>query len=252
MSVDSAKGSGTVSAKFTINSEHFNCTFRVTVPAGPATLTDLLPIARSLSDAIVHATVRSIQESGEKVSCTSGCSACCNNLVAVSQVEAKRVGEIVDQLPEPRRSVVRGRFAEARDHLDRAGLLEQLQTPERCTADDYASLVGRYFSEGIACPFLEQQSCSIYEERPLSCREYLVASPPPLCARLNSAGVRRVNLPFTVFNAVARVGNPSEGELSEKWVPLILAPEWAKTHTEQPEAKPGLELLQELVAHFNG
>lgn len=251
MSVDPAKNSGTVSATFTIRDEHFNCSFRVTVPAGPATLTDLLPIARSLSDAIVQATVRTVEEAGEKISCASGCGACCNNLVAVSQVEATRISEVVEQLPEPRRGVVLRRFSEARDQLEQAGLLEQLQMPERCTANDYARLVGEYFSQSIPCPFLEQQSCSIYEERPLGCREYLVTSPPPLCARVGSEGVRRVKLPFTVVNAIARVGNPSQGELSEKWVPLVLAPEWAKTHTEPPETKPGLELLQELLAHIN-
>jgi Fe-S-cluster containining protein len=251
MSVDPAAKSSTVSATFTISDESFNCSFRVTVPAGPATLADLLPIARSLSDAIVQATVTTVEQAGEKISCGNGCSACCNILIAVSEVEAQRISDLVQALPEPRKGVVLRRFSEARDQLERASLLEPLQTPERCTKADYARLDDEYFRLGVPCPFLEQQSCSIYEERPLTCREHLVTSPPALCAQVGSTGVRKVKLPFTVFNAIARVGVPSQGALSEKWVPLILAPEWAKTHTEPPEIKPGLELLQELLAHAN-
>ena len=252
MSVDPAAKSDTVSATFTISDESFNCSFRVTLPAGSATLADLLPIARSLSDAIVQATTTTVEQAGEKISCGSGCGACCNNLIAVSQVEAKRISDVVQALPEPQKGTVLRRFSEARDRLERASLLEQLEMPERCTKDEYARLVGEYFRLGIACPFLAQQSCSIYEERPLTCREHLVTSPPSLCAQLGSEGVRKVKLPFAVFNAMARVGIPSQGALSEKWVPLILAPEWAKTHTAPPEIKPGLELLQELLAHVNG
>ena len=251
MTVNVAKKSGLVSAKFTIESEHFSCSFRVSVPSGSTTLADLLPIARSLSDAIVQQTARAVRDSGEQISCTSGCGACCRNLVAITEVEARRIGDVLVRLPEPRRSTVLGRFSEARDQLDRAGLLQQLQSPEHCTPDDYSSLVGTYFSQGIACPFLEQESCTIYDERPLGCREYLVTSSPALCARLDSTGVCKVKLPFTVFNAVARVGNPSQGAFCEKWVPLILAPQWAKTHPEQPEPRPGLELLQELLGHLN-
>ncbi len=40
----------------------------------------------------------------------------------------------------------------------------------------------RYFHLGIACPFLEDESCSIHADRPISCREYLVTSPAVNCA----------------------------------------------------------------------
>ena len=40
-------------------------------------------------------------------------------------------------------------------------------------------ILGReYFQLGIPCPFLEEESCSIYHDRPITCREYLVTSPP--------------------------------------------------------------------------
>ena len=238
-------------ADFTIEGEHFRLTFRVTVPAGPVEVSDLLPVARALSDAVVRETCQVVEEAGEKISCTRGCGACCRNLVAISEVEARRIRDAVAKLPEPRCSTVRARFAEARQRLERAGLLEKLQAADLWTSADYTALVGIYFQQGIPCPFLEEESCSIYEERPITCREYLVTSPPEYCARLGSEGVRRVRLPLRVFNAVARWQVPPQGHFLERWVPLILAPEWAEAHPDDPPPKPGLELLRELLAHLS-
>jgi Fe-S-cluster containining protein len=239
------------SADFTIEGEHFRLTSRVTVPAGPARLSDLLPVARALSDAVVRETCRAVEGAGEKVSCASGCGACCRNLVAISEVEARRIREVLDKLPEPRRSTVRARFAEARQRLEQAGLLEKLQAAEEWTEADYQALVGTYFQQGIPCPFLEDEACSIYEERPITCREYLVTSPPEYCARLGSEGVRRVRLPLRVFNAVARWQVPPQGHFLERWVPLILAPQWAEAHPNEPPPRPGPELLRELLDHLS-
>jgi Fe-S-cluster containining protein len=235
------------SAEFTVEGGHFRLTARVLVPAGPARVSDLLPVARALSDAVVRATCQEVEGVGEKISCTRGCGACCRNLVAISEVEARRIGDVVEQLPEPRRSTVRARFAEARQRLERAGLLEKLQAADQWTDADYTALVVTYFRLGIPCPFLEEESCSIYQERPITCREYLVASPAEYCTRLDSAGVRRVRLPLRVFNAVARWQVPPQEHFLERWVPLILAPEWAEAHPDDPPPRPGPELLRELL-----
>lgn len=239
-----------VSAEFTIEGEDFRLTSRVTVPAGPTRVSDLLPVARALSDAVVRETSQAVEGAGEKVSCKKGCGACCRNLVAISEVEARRIRAVVEQLPEPRRDTIRARFSEARERLERAGLLDELQAVHRVTSEDYSTLVGTYFQERIACPFLEDESCSIYDERPITCREYLVTSPPEHCARLGSEGVRRVRLPLRVFNAVARWQVPPPEHFLERWVPLILAPEWAAAHPDDPPPKPGPELLRELLDHL--
>src|SRR5262249_61904401 len=99
-------------------------------------------------------------------------------------------------------------------------------------------------------PFLEEESCSISQERPITCREYLVTSPAENCAKLGDAGVRRVRLPLRVFNAVARWQVPPQEHFLERWVPLILAPEWAEAHPEDPPPRPGPELLRDLLDHL--
>jgi Fe-S-cluster containining protein len=250
MTPESSKPPQMTNVEFAIKGEHFCLQSRVTVPAGPARLSDLLPMARALSDAVVRETCRAVEEEGEKISCRKGCGACCSNLVAISEVEARRIRDLVEGLPEPRRSVIRARFAEARQRLEQAGLLETLSEPERWTAEVYAELVGIYFAQDIPCPFLEEGSCSIYDERPITCREYLVTSPPEYCARLGSEGVKRVPLPLRVFPAVARWQVPPTEHFLERCVPLILAPEWAEAHPENPPPKPGPELLRELLSYL--
>jgi Fe-S-cluster containining protein len=236
-----------VTADFTIEGDNFRLSSRVTVPAGPTRTTDLLPFARALADAVVGQACRAAEAAGEPIACKKGCGACCKNLVAISEVEARRIRAVVEALPEPRRTEIQARFAAARQRLEQAGLLDTLQASDRITAEEYAALVGTYFQQGIDCPFLEEGACSIYAERPITCREYLVTSPPEYCGRPGSEGVRRVPLPLRVFNAVARWQVPPGEHLLERWVPLILAPEWAEAHPEEPPPLSGPELLRDLL-----
>jgi len=235
----------------TLEGEEFSLSFEATVPAGATTVGEMLPLARALADTIVGEAVRLVQEAGESISCTSGCGACCRSLVAISQPEARDLHDLVAALPEARRAVVQQRFRLARRRLEAAGLLDQMRDFDSWTDADYQSMVGAYFALGIACPFLEQESCSIYARRPITCREFLVTSPPRLCARQDSGGMKQVRLPLRLFNAVARWQVPAQGEFMERWVPLILALDWAAAHPDDAPPRPGPALLEELVRCIN-
>src|SRR5262249_43913345 len=148
----------------------------------------------------------------QPISCRKGCGACCRQAVPITTVEARRLRELVDELPEPRRSEVQARFAEARRRLTEAGLLEKLLYPEQWTEGEARTLGVAYFQQAIACPFLESESCSIYHDRPMACREYLVTSPAENCSRPTAEGVRCLPLPFSVWKAVARLDEaPASG-----------------------------------------
>ena len=241
----------TRSVQFTVEGDHFKLQAQVTVPCGSIHVSDLLPFARGLSDQIVGESVKSVGEAGLKISCKKGCGACCRNLVAISEVEARRIRNVVEELPEPRRSEIRTRFAVARQRLEKAGLLDRLRQSEAWTEAEFMELIAAYFPLGIPCPFLEAESCSIYAERPVTCREFLVVSPPEHCAQPSSKIVRAVRLPLRVFNALARMHAPGEKSGSERAVPLILAPEWAEAHADEPPAKPGPDLLRDLLRHLS-
>src|SRR3954452_14567171 len=138
---------GMATVEMTLDGEGWQFWARMSVPTGLSRPDDLLPLARALSDALVGETVRDVERSGECISCKAGCGACCRQLVAISEVEARRIARVVEQLPEPRRAAVRARFAEARRRLDEAGLLHDLRDTEKVTGSGYGALAEAYFAQ---------------------------------------------------------------------------------------------------------
>jgi Fe-S-cluster containining protein len=171
-------------------------------------------------------------------------------LVPVAEVEARRLFEVVEAMPEPRRSQIRERFAAAVRKLTDAGLSTKLRKTDQLTDEAFRELIELYFHQQVACPFLENESCSIYDERPISCREYLVTSPPANCARRNDQAIDRVRIPLPIFNALARVQVPPGKHLNERWVPLTYALAWAEKHPQESPTQTGTELVQELIGYL--
>jgi Fe-S-cluster containining protein len=221
----------------------------MSVPTGPSRLDELLPLMQTFADAVVGSVCKEVEARGEKISCKDGCGACCRQLVPIAEAEARRLHAVVEGVSEPRRSRVRARFAEARCRLDAAGLLDTLLCPAAWSEGDGRSIGLAYFRLGIPCPFLEEESCSIYADRPLGCREYLVTSPAGDCARPTSESVACVTLPFKVWTAVARFDDVAPAAPFIRWVPLILALDWAEAHPRDTALRPGPEWLREFFDH---
>src|SRR5439155_6346622 len=129
-----------VNAHVDMNVGSRRLSLKVSVDAGPTHLMDLLPLAQNIANAIVGAAVEDIVEEGKSISCKKGCGACCRQLVPISQVEARRIRDLVEAMPEPRRSQVRARFTEARRYLDEAGLLDKLMDREHWATDGVESI----------------------------------------------------------------------------------------------------------------
>jgi Fe-S-cluster containining protein len=250
MSADPGSPLDTVTANVELRGPDWSLQARMTVPRGPTRPRQLLPLVQSLADAMVASTVQGVEARGEQISCKAGCGACCRQLVPISEVEARRIRDVVEQLPEPRRSQVHARFVDARRRLEASGVLEQLLLRAGWGADDRQPVGDAYFRLGIPCPFLENESCSIYAERPIACREYLVTSPADNCARPSAETVRCVKMPLEVWASLARLDPVPPGTRSIRWVPLILAPEWADAHPDDSVLRPGPELLRELFGHL--
>jgi Fe-S-cluster containining protein len=223
----------------------------ISVPVGPTQPGQLLPVLQDLTDVVVGIAVQNVEWQGQVISCRKGCGACCRQLVPLSESEARALAQLVDALPEPRRSHVRARFAEARRRLDAAGLGEQLRQPGAIEPSALHSLGLAYFQLGLACPFLEDESCSIHRDRPLACREYLVTSPAENCARPSADTVRMVPLPVGVAGAVRAVDRQPSAS-APGWVPLVFALDWAAEHPEEPPARSGPALLKDLFERLTG
>lgn len=222
---------------------------KMAIPPGLIRPDRLLPLFQSLADSFVGLVLKDAQTNGAKVSCQKGCGVCCRQLVPISEVEARQLRDLINDLPDPRRSEVQARFDTARLRLQDSGLLEKLLSPERLSPEERIPFALEYFSQGIACPFLEEDSCSIYPDRPIPCREYLVVSPAENCAEPSPEAVKCLKLPVEVSRAV-RSFNPEQNP--GRWVPLILAIEWANAHPDELPLRLSTELVHELLRRLVG
>jgi Fe-S-cluster containining protein len=237
----------TVDASVELGCSEWQLNATVTVPKGLIRRIELLPVIQSLADSVINATVRATEADGKRISCKAGCGACCRQLVPISGVEAHRLRDVIDELPEPRRSEIRRRFARAQSQLEQSGLLETLHRHAQLRQDEAEELGRRYFLQQIVCPFLENESCSIYANRPVTCREYLVTSPAENCSRPATETLNRVRIPLKLMPTLADFDRTSQSAPSLQWIPLILAPKWADAHPDETSARPGPELLHEML-----
>jgi Fe-S-cluster containining protein len=231
-------------------------TFPVPLRLGESTLSDLLPAARELTRQVTEKAVARARAAGKEVSCRAGCGACCRQLVAISVVEAQALAEYVASLPDERQAAVRARFADALRRLEAAGLLDPAE-PRGARALLAADVAGRsetvhevarrYFKQGIACPFLEDESCGVYEHRPLVCREYNVTSPAEQCSRLYEVGVDSLPTPVHMGEALAQTTRRVT-RTPLPMIPLVLSLEWYEAGGEVlRRTHDGLDLLQTLM-----
>ena len=124
----------------------------LTVPTAPVRAGAILPVFRSLAEAIEADVASDLEKQGKRISCRAGCGACCRQLVPVTQVEARHLAELVGGFPEPRLSTVLARFAEAIRRLDEAGMLDKLGHPERISPEQREAVGLAYFALGNPLP----------------------------------------------------------------------------------------------------
>jgi len=221
------------------------------VPMEEVPMQALLPALRTTADAFVAYAAERSAADGKPVSCAKGCGACCRQLVPVAEAEARRLAAVVEGLPEPRRSAVRSRFADAVARVEAAGLLPALEGRADRLVEKNLETGLAYFALGVPCPFLEDESCSIYGERPIACREYLVSSPPAACAEPSRETIASVPLPTRVWAAMAREEKGVPGTEPAPCVPLVLVLRWAAGRLDAEPLRPGPELLRSVYARFS-
>ncbi len=224
------------------------------VPVGPIRLADLLPALHPLANALVEAAEAEAEAQGRAISCRAGCGACCRQPVPIAAAEAVALAELVQAMPEERRTRVVERFEAGLARLAEAGLLDAMRTaPGIADADARQALARAYFRLGIACPFLEDESCSIHRDRPLSCREYLVTSPAEACADPRADTIDLVDVPVRPSGHLFRFPEPAEqGE--RRATSMLFALEFAEALGEAGSAiaGEGTALFEEFVRGLVG
>lgn len=234
--------------------------FPIPFQLGEQTIAGLLPFAQQLTNELTAVAIAKIESEGKKISCQMGCGACCRQLVAISLVEAQDLARVVKEMPAERQAVIRQRFADGVAKLEAAGLIDAqeprgnrdlIDTEPGSTQSSIPRIAKHYFEQGVACPFLENESCGIYPDRPLVCREYHVTSPAERCAKLYQIGVDPVETPRHIGEHMARTAHAVAG-LPKQMIPLILSLEWTAAHPNAAERKlDGLEMVRALVMDIN-
>ena len=211
----------------------------VRVPEAPVALPELLPVLHSFQDALMTVVEARARKAGTPASCRAGCGACCRQLVPVSEAEARYLFDYVDGLPAERQAAVRERFRAALARLEAAGVRKRIEAvPSDQQERDALAL--EYFRLGVACPFLEDERCSIYEQRPMKCREYLVSSPAAECSdpspdrvARNPTGAKGAQILYRWVKGAAR------------YLPLVLALDWVeKFPNVQFPIAPGADIFK--------
>jgi Fe-S-cluster containining protein len=228
------------------------------VGVGPRPVTDLLGPARELGNRISRIAVEHVEAEGKQVSCKIGCAACCRHLVALSPVEAVTLAAVITAMPRARQAEVRRRFAAAVERLEGAGLLEERtagKSREALVSDGapgespWDNVSRRYFELQLACPFLEDEACGVYESRPLTCSEYQVTTPAAWCDEL-STRVEAVPRPARMSEVLTDAGNALLGKRSPM-IPLPLALEWASAEAAPlRRIKDGEAMFWALLEHM--
>ena len=234
----SAHRSPTLQERFEIalNTPAGQITSAVDVPVGDVPVSAIVPLMRRLGEEAQALEVARSLESGKATSCHKGCAACCRMLVPLSVPEAFALRDWVRSRPADQQEHIARRFSESKVRLLAHGVWHQLaavcNTP--LTADDEAldGVNRSYYALRLPCPFLEEEICTIYDERPAACRELLVTSPSQHCDDLIGNPIDPVSVPIQVSTVLGLVWQELTKDPT-KLIPLPLALEWAERHDEQ-------------------
>lgn len=239
-------------AKFKLTAGGVTLEGEAEIPAGPVTVEEMLPVFHGIGSALVEIAVKGVEQDGRKISCKAGCGACCRQLVPLSEHEARAITQLLFSMPEPRRTEVMLRFREAIRRVEEAGLRPKIENLHMANERDERTRAGmEYFRLGVPCPFLEEESCSIHEVRPMACREYLVTSDPVHCqdpAALKVQGVYLPGKPSQTLNAFGA----GDGQARFLVVPLILAPLFAAANPAPEAQVPAPEMLKQFLTELQG
>ncbi|MDD5135136.1 MAG: YkgJ family cysteine cluster protein [Phycisphaerae bacterium] len=180
----------------------------------PVRICDFIPVAQALCDKIVDATLNEAQKLGWNVPCKKGCGFCCKNLVPISEPEAMWLSQEFAGLPKSEQKVLQRSIEFARRKLLSVA-------PPQLTEPDIPQEISDWYSNlDLVCPFLVENSCSIYRLRPLACREHIVAG----LAGCGQSQNQIVRLPISILESVSKLCDRfGEGQTDAIMLPISFA-----------------------------
>lgn len=223
-----------------LNTPSGRLTSTVEVPTGFVPVSAIVPLMRRLGEEAQALETQRNLSADRSLSCQKGCAACCRMLVPVSAPEAFALRTYVQSLPDADRARLATRLAATRAILVAHDLWHTLtDLGEATQPPDDAALepINRaYFALTLPCPFLENESCGIYEQRPAACRELLVTSPAEWCQDPGAHPIDALPVPVRIGPALSLLW----GDLTNtppRLIPLATALDWADRHHEENQPR---------------
>ena len=234
--VGSAGNVGTINLELDVLDERLR--FCIGVADERVRLADIVPLARTISARIADIVIARNRREGIDIACRKGCGHCCkSHLVPLAVPEVFRLKEYIYSRPRDLRdAMLRSCLLAAKDILTE-------EPPEfiapRTPTDSIDSLaflsdVSRwYVSLGACCPFLSNNICTIYENRPLACRDYFVYGGSNACVNADVA-TERVKMPVPMVGVLGQLAGEFEDDDIEA-VMLPLTPVWCEQNVDRAE-----------------
>jgi Fe-S-cluster containining protein len=209
-------------------------------------LADVVPWARAVCAKVTGVAVDETRRGGGHVPCQKGCSACCCYLVPLSVPEAFRLRQEVYAMPASRRRRVQKACLSVATRIPESPIPELPLEQSTCTQDQLNTVSDWYADLHLICPFLERDECTIYEKRPLSCREHFVEGCAEAC-RTNTDDAQKVDIPVRMSEVLGRLAAEIEGaDMDALILPLALI--WADENQHRDRRMWPTELLAERFA----
>ncbi len=132
-----------------------------------------------------------VKTHGGSITCGAGCSYCCRSVyVGASLQECEAIAyylshhpallsRFLSAYPGWRARIKQGgdRFQECENQFNE--MLRKGTSPEKDRS--FQQILRRHNKQGVTCPFLDGDLCSIYEARPSNCAGFFVTHSPELC-----------------------------------------------------------------------
>jgi Fe-S-cluster containining protein len=215
---------------------------QLTVQANPVKPHKMLPVFQQVTNLYAEMGIAATKSEGKSISCKKGCTACCYHMIGLAEFETYHITEIIEGMPEPQQSEVKERIKKALAHFTETGWIERFENCADYSNKESLEVFLDYFKEGVPCPFLVDEACSIYDDRPLMCREYLVTSPAENCSNPTKENINLVNLPVRPSGNLLELGQKKS--LSElNVIPLIMSLKWIETNPNNFPEKTGEEWM---------
>lgn len=161
----------------------------------------------------------------QDVSCKKGCTACCSQLVSASWAEGAAI--MVNHSLVVR--LVRDKLIEQAEAIEKLAGELGLSECRVCTdnfdevMEKLRAMADRYWALKLPCAFLRDGLCSIYDNRPISCRGYYVKSAPELCGSAEGTQVHVVSIKATELSRAQALTMGPPGTNAISYLPVIVA-----------------------------